>query len=148
MHFLKRGQRFYYLHWLLSRVLYYFFFLNWRQLIHIFCPLLFAVEPLATFCWLPKYYNKYFSYHFIKIYFCSFIFYLTLKTNEINRGYSNFCSEYYLFHRVKWKKKLSHEIYNFFTNVIYNFFTSQDEIEIEVRFMTKIWIFVLFYIQI
>ena len=31
-----------------------------------------------------KYYDKYFSNHFIKNYFCSFIFYLTLKINELN----------------------------------------------------------------
>ena len=33
------------------------------------------------------YYNKYFPNHFIKIYFCIFIFYLTLKTNGINTKY-------------------------------------------------------------
>ena len=50
-----------------------------------FHDLLFNTLLISVDC--QKYYNKYFSNHFIKMYFCSFIFYLTLKTNEINTKY-------------------------------------------------------------
>ena len=88
MHFLKRGQ--------LVFIIcidyypeYYFFSFKTGVSLHHFLPLfhdlLFNTLLISVAC--QKYYNEYFFNHFIKIYFCSFIFYLTLETNEINTRY-------------------------------------------------------------